>query len=346
MQVVRGGDSVNWKKISRLLLTGTALFSLAFTVCGTNPVNAKAKYPANVKRFEFIAPAGAGGGWDLTIRSVAKVLQDAKLVKTPMLVANRPGGGGAVALSYLQQRKGNDSIIAVYSPPLLLIKLNGTTPFSYKNTTPLARLIADYACFVVAKNSKYQNFKDVMNALKKDPKSVKICGTSAAGSMDHLQFLKIAKAAGVTNLKQINYISFQDNTGAAQVLGGHVDLFSTGLAEVKGLLQSGDLRALASTADKRVGEGVLAQIPTCKEQGINATFVNWRGIFGPPGMPGEAVKFWEITLKKMSKTPQWKNLCKANGWDNIYANRKKFIKFLNANNRDYKILLKEVGMLK
>jgi putative tricarboxylic transport membrane protein len=337
---------VNWKKTARLLLTGTALFSLVFTVCGTNQVSAKAKYPANVKKFEFIAPAGAGGGWDLTIRSVAKVLQETKLVRTPLLVTNRPGGGGAVALSYLQERQRNNSILTVYSPPLLLINLNGTTPFGYRNTTPLARLIADYACFVVAKNSKYQNLKEVMNALKKDPKSVKICGTSAAGSMDHLQFLKIAKAAGVTNLKVINYISFQDNTGAAQVLGGHVDLFSTGLADVKGLLESGDLRALASTADKRVGEGVLAQIPTCKEQGINATFVNWRGIFGPPRMPREAVKFWETTLKKMSQTPQWKKICKANGWDNIYANRKEFIKFLAANNRDYKTLLKEVGMLK
>ena len=263
-----------------------------------------------------------------------------------MPVTNRAGGGGAVALSYLQERKGNDSVITVYSPPLLLINLNGTTPFSYKNTTPLARLIADYGCFVVSKNSKYHTIMDVMNFLKKDPKSIKICGTSAAGSMDHLQFLKMAKAAGVTNLKDIDYISFQDNSSAAQVLGGHVDLLSTSLADVKGLLQSGDMRALASTAAKRVGEGVLAQIPTCQEQGINATFVNWRGIFGPPNMSREAVRFWETTLKKMSKTPQWKEVCKNNGWDNIYSNRRAFIKFLDTNNRDYKTLLKEVGILK
>ena len=74
--------------------------------------------------------------------------------------------------------------------------------------------------------------------------------------MDHVQFLIIAKAAGVEEISKIDYIPFDDGDGPAQLLGGHIDLFSTGLSDVKGLVESGDLRVLAQTAEKRIGEGL------------------------------------------------------------------------------------------
>lgn len=301
-------------------------------------------YPSGA--LDFVAPAGAGGGWDLTIRTVAKVLKDTKLIKVPMPVRNNPGAGGTVNLANLQEKKGSDKIICVYSPPLILTNLNGTTELSYKDVTPLARLIADYAVFVAAADSSYNTINDVMDALKKDVKSVKIGGTSSAGSMDHIQFLIMAKAAGVQNLKEIDYISFDDASGAAQVLGGHIDLFSTGLSEVRALIESGDLRALAQTADHRVGEGLVADIPTCKEQGIDATFVNWRGLFGVPEMPDYAVAFWQETLKKMTETPEWAQACKTNGWDQLYLGGEEFKTFLAEVNEQYKTILDDIGMLK
>jgi putative tricarboxylic transport membrane protein len=327
------------KKFFTVILVGSLALMLSFTVG-----NAAPKYPPNM--FEFIAPAGAGGGWDITIRTVAKTLMETKLVKAPMPVTNMVGGGGGVALSYLQQKKGKDSIITVYSPPLLLINLNGSTPLGYKDTTPLARLIADYEVFAVGKDSKYKSLNDIMEALKKDPKSVKIGGTSAAGSLDHLAFLYIAKTAGVKNLKAIDYIAFMDNSAAAQVMGGHVDMLVGGFADVRGLVESGDLRALAVTAERRIGTGLAASIPTCKEQGINATFTNWRGLFGTPGMPSYAVSYWRKTLKKMVATKQWANACKQYGWGMTYLDKPEFEKFLVQTNEDYKALLQEIGMLK
>jgi putative tricarboxylic transport membrane protein len=303
--------------------------------------NALAKdYPP--KTLSMVAPSGAGGGWDLTIRTVAKTLKDTKLVKSNMPVTNRPGGGGAVNLAYMQTQKGKDNLISVYSPPILLTHLTGASKYSYQDTTPLARLITDYAAFVVSKDSKYTSIKEVMQALKNDPKSVKIGGTSSAGSMDHIQFLMIAKAAGVPNLNQIDYISFQDGGAVAQVLGGHVDLISTGLGDVVSLVKSGNLRALAQTADKRIGEGVIADIPTVKEEGIDATFENWRGLFGPKDMPEHAVTYWNTTLKEMVETPEWAEARKRNGWDAAYQNGEDFTKFLAQTNEQYKEILNEI----
>ncbi len=303
------------------------------------------KYPT--KPMEFIAPAGAGGGWDTTIRAVAKVLKDEKLVPVAMPVTNKPGGGGSVNLAYMDEKKDSDTLISVYSPPLLLNNLNGTTPLNYKeNTTPLAALITDYGCFLVSKNSPYQSINDVMDALKADIKSVKLGGASSAGSMDHLQFLKIAKAAGVTNPEDIDYVSFQDGSATAMLLGGHFDVLTSGIADSVGLVESGDLRVLAITAPERVGSGVIGEMPTCIEQGIDATFFNWRGLFGTAGMPDYAKEYWVDTLTKMVATDAWKAECDKYGWDQQFLTGDEFMKFLDENNEEYKTLLDSVGMLK
>lgn len=341
------------KKVLSAAIAGTVALSVLLTGCGASKTGTGSavkkedvKYPT--KNLEFIAPSGAGGGWDLTIRSVAKTLQDTKLVSVAMPVTNRTGGGGGVNLSYMQEKKGSDTLVAVYSAPLLLINLTGQTPLSYKDTTPLAKLIADYEVFAVSKNSKYKSINEVMDALKKDPKSVKIGGNSAAGSLDHLAFLSVAKAAGVPvdKLKSIDFISFQDGSAPAQLMGNHIDLISSGLADIKGIIESGDAVALAQTAAKRVGEGKFAQVPTCKEKGIDTTFVNWRGLFGAPGMPEYAVKFWGETLKKMSESEEWKKVCLQNGWDITYSDKAEFEKFLEQTDKEYTDLLNSIGMLK
>lgn len=314
---------------------------IAITQCKAS--DSQANYPSG--NLDFVAPAGAGGGWDLTIRTISKVLSDTKIVKVPMPVRNAPGAGGAVHLGTLQTKKGDARIITVYSPPIIFLNLNGTTQYSFRNLTPLANLIADYAAFVVKADSPYKNIMDVMNALKDNPKSVKIGGTSSVGSMDHIQFLIIARAAGVQNLDKIDYIAFDDD-GATQVLGGHIDLFSTSLADIMGLVESGDLKVLAQTADRRIGTGIKAEIPTCIESGIDETFVNWRGLFGTPQMPEYAVSFWQDALAKMVETSEWKDMCTNYDWDEYYLNQEDFIKLLEQAEEDYKIILEDIGMLK
>ncbi len=328
------------------------LLALSLAGCSSNNQAGEGKkedskeveYP--VKPFEFIAPGGPGGGWDTTIRTVAKVLEDQKLVSQPMPVINKPGGGGAVGLAYMQEKKGSPYHVIVYSPPLLLINLNGSTKLSYKDLTPLTRLIMDYGIFVVHPDSPYETINDVMEALKEDPKSVKIAGSSSPGSMDHIAFLKAAKAAGVKNLKEIEYISYQGNEGLAQLMGGHVDLFSTGASEVVGALESGDIRALAVTSAERIGAGKLAEVPTLIEQGINTTFENWRGLFGPPEMPDYAVDYLVAALIKMVETDQWKEMCEKNGWNEAFLGPEEFLKFIEKTNEEYKEILREIGMLK
>jgi len=328
------------KRFSRIV---TVLLVSAIAVSGAFAQKAPAGYPK--KPFEFIAPAGAGGGWDTTIRMVAKALQDEKIVKVAMPVTNRTGGGGGIALSYLQGKKGADDIVTVYAPPLIFIKLNGTSKYGYKDVTPIARLISDYGAFYISKNSKYKNLKEVLDALKKDPTSVKVGGTSAAGSMDHIVFLFVAKAYGVKDLKKISYIAFQDNSGATQLMGGFIDVFSADIASMRGLVESGDLKVLGITAPERIGTGLIATYPTVREQGIDAVFANWRGIFGPPGMPEYALNYWRDAFAKMVKTPTWKKIMEEQAWTPSYLDTAEFNAFLDQSNADNTAIFEELGIL-
>lgn len=318
-----------------------ALLALAFVAVFA--MSAFAAYPE--RPFEFLAPAGAGGGWDTTIRMVAKVLGDEKIISQPMPVTNKPGGGGAVNLAYMQKKKGNPYTITVYSPPILLINLTGQTPLSYKDLTPISMLINDFGAYAVPKNSKFKSMKEVMEALKKDPKSVKVGGTSSAGSMDHIQFLEACRAAGVKNLKDIPYISLQEGSMAA-LMGGHVDLLSTGMAETVGALEAGDIKVLAVSSPKRIKSGPLAKVPTLKESGIDTVFINWRGIFGAPGMAKADRDTFAKDLKKMADSKAWKEICTKNGWEAVYMGPAEFEKFLAKTNDSYKVILGEIGFLK
>lgn len=322
------------------------LCALLLTGCGRaeQPRDADSvKYPREA--VELVAPAGAGGGYDLTVRCVADCLEKTKLVSVPLPVTNKPGGGGSVAMEHLEDKRGADDILTVYSPPLCLIHLNGTTKLNYaENTTPIARLVTDYGCFAVNADSKYATINDLMEDLAQDPASVRVGGTSSYGSMDHVQFLKAAKAAGVPDLAQIEYIGFEDGSCPAQLMSGKLDVISCGISDIVGLVENGELRVLAITADNRVGNGIVAQMPTCKEQGINATFYNWRGLFGPPDMPDYALDFWENTLSEMVQTEEWKRICQEYGWDMDYLGHEDFQKFLDEVNAEYAELLRDIGL--
>ncbi|WP_455598629.1 tripartite tricarboxylate transporter substrate binding protein [Cloacibacillus sp.] len=325
-------------KRSALVSALAALFIAAFVFTA-----AAADYPS--RPFEFLAPAGAGGGWDTTIRMVGKTLGDLKIITQPMPVTNKPGGGGAVNLAYMQKKKGNPYTITVYSPPILLINLTGQTKLGYKNLTPIAMLINDFGAYAVPKDSKFNSMKEVIEAIKKDPKSVKVGGTSSAGSMDHLQFLQAARAAGVKNLKEIPYISLQEGS-MASLMGGHIDLLSTGMAETVGALEAGDIKVLAVSSPTRIKSGPLSKVPTLKESGIDTVFINWRGIFGTPGMGKAERDYMTNALKKMSESKEWKDVCLKNGWEAVYMNADEFTKFLDKTNEEYKVILGEIGFLK
>ncbi|HET7838975.1 MAG TPA: tripartite tricarboxylate transporter substrate binding protein [Rectinemataceae bacterium] len=300
-------------------------------------------YPS--KPLEIVAPANPGGGFDALARAVDRALNVEKLYPQPTAVVNKPGAGGAVGFSYMQMKAKDSYELTVFSPPLIIGNVNGTFPGKYTELTPLAKLITDYQIFLVRADSPYKTFKDLMDAVKKDPAAVKFAGGSAAGNMDHLAFCKVAKAYGVDPSKLV-YVAFAGGGEAIiTLLGGNVAFVSTGVGEALGQIQAGTVRALAVTSPER-RSGVLASVPTVKEAGIDVTYEVWRGLFGTQGMSQEAKDWWAKSLKTMSQTATWKDSCDKLQWVNAYADSAAFAKFLTEEYNSYSALMKDLGLAK
>ncbi|WP_088072960.1 Bug family tripartite tricarboxylate transporter substrate binding protein [Gottfriedia luciferensis] len=338
---------MKFKKTSFILLTSMLAMSLA--ACNGSKVTTgnKSSYPN--KAISVVAPSGAGGGWDLTARSFTKILSETKLVTEPMTVENKPGGGGTVFMAeYATQDKANNDKLFVNSPPIIInnLKKEGNSPYGYKNSTPLAQLTKDYGAIVVKADSKYKDLKSLLEDIKKNPKKITLAGGSAPGSMDHLIGILPAYKYGIDPTK-IKYVSYDGGSEAiTALLGNNADVISTDISSTLEFVKSGKVKVLAVTSPERLQGELLSQFPTAKEQGVDAEFIIWRGVFGPEKMSKDAYSYWEKTISKLVETDDWKQEVEKQGWQPEYKNGKEFKAFLAEQETQVQDLLKALGMSK
>lgn len=291
---------------------------------------------------EIVATAGPGSGWDTTARMAAKVLEEEGLIDVGIGVVNKPGGGGAVGWAYVYG-KNDPHTIFVTSPPMLLVPLNGQSEYNYEDFTPIANLIADYGAIVVRADAPWDDLNDLFEDMKADPTSITVIGASAPGSMDHIQFVRVAKEAGV-DIKQIKYVSDQEGGALTQLLNGNVEVYSTGVAETIEQVRAGNIKVLAVTAEERLKGEVLEEFPTVKEQGIDATFINWRGFFGPPNLDFAALSYYEEMFRRLSESEGWAEVRAQFGWDELFIGSEEYVEFLKQENEAMKTILDELGL--
>ena len=209
----------------------------------------------------------------------------------------------------------------------------------------MAQLTRDYGAIVVKADSEFKTLKDVLEAIKKDPKSVTLAGGSAPGSMDHLVGVLPAFEYGI-DPKTVKYVSYDGGGEAvAALLGGNADVIATDASTIGQYVKSGDVRVLAVSSTERLG-GELAEVPTFKEEGIDAEFTIWRGLFGPKEMSDAAVDYWTEKLKEMVETDEWKAELERNGWESEYRGSEDFTKYLEDQDKVIVELLTALGMQK
>lgn len=292
---------------------------------------------------EIVAPAGAGGGWDTTARSVAQVLDEEGIIDQDIGVVNKEGGGGSVGWSYINSKEGSPYNLFVSSPPLIFVPLNGQTELTYEDFTPIANMIADYAAFAVRKDAKWDDLNELFEDMKEDPSKITVVGASSPGSMDHMQFVKIAKEAGV-DVTKIKYVSNQEGGALTDLLNGSVDVYSTGVAETVEQVKADKIKVLGVTSPERLEGEVLSTFPTAKEQGIDATFVNWRGFFGPPNMDESAIKYYEEKFKEVSESEAFADIRSKYGWSKKFIGHEEYKEFLAEQTKELKGLMEELGL--
>ncbi len=298
----------------------------------------------SVDEVHFLIPGGAGGGWDGTARGTGEALTKAGLVGTASF-ENMSGGGGGKAIAHLIETADKaDDTLMVNSTPIVIRSLQKVFPQSFRDLTPIASTIGDYAAMVVNNDSPIQDFQGLVAAYKADPTNVAIGGGSVAGGMDHIVAALVMKGAGAkpTAVKYVPYDA--GGKAMAGLLSGEIKALSTGFGEAIDLAKQDQVRILCVTSMKRVD--AAPDVPTCDEAGSKGTeFVNWRGFFGPPGLSQEKQAAYQATLKKMYETAEWEEVRARNGWVNIYHPGAEFVSFLETQEKQIGDLMKELGFL-
>jgi putative tricarboxylic transport membrane protein len=300
--------------------------------------------PVHAEDLHFLVPGGAGGGWDSTARGAGMVLRNAGLIDSASF-ENISGAGGGKAIGMLIETADHQQeTLMVNSTPIVVRSVTKLFPFSFRDLTPIARIIGDYQVLAVRTDSEIRGFGDLLARFREDPRSVKVAGGSVRGDLDHLVPALALRAAG-EDPRRLAYVPYDAGGKAlAGFLTGEGDVLSTSLSEAMEYRRAGRLRIIVVSAPERVA--TAADVPTYVEQGIDFEFVNWRGFFSPPGLPAATADRYSNILREMLDTPEWETLRSRNGWQNLYLGRQDFGRFLEQQERDIRSLMLELGFLR
>jgi putative tricarboxylic transport membrane protein len=334
------------KSVAKAKLAVSAISAALALLLALSPVSASAQASWKPDRpVEIIVGTDPGSGFDRTARLLQKIWQTTHLVEQPVTVVNKAGGFGAIGWLYMNQRGKSGNIVAVMSPLLLTNKIAGNMDLSYRDITPLALLEDEQIAFAVFTGSMIKDGKDFIARLQQDPSSISV-GVSGIGGQNHVALALVAQAAGgidVSKLKVVSFAGSGDVTTA--VIGGHVESTASPASTVAPQVQAGRMRAIGISSERKI-DGVLANVPTWREQGIDAVFSNWRGIIGPKSMTPEQTRYWDDVLAKTVETPEWRDEIQRSQLGSHYLPSRGAAEFLAAENDKLTGIMSKLGLAK
>lgn len=318
------------------------LLGLAAASCAPSLVGATDSRPRAV---ELIVPSGAGSGLDRAGRAIHHLLERRQLVGGGSIVVNKPGAGGSVAYAYMNQHPGKGTMVAVGSPGLVTNKLMGIGTIDFRDLTPIARLYSENIVFMVRHDSAIRDGRGLLARVRADPQSVKFGIATALGGANHIAAASALQAAGLDIQKALNVVYKSGADAMFALLGGHVDVVPVAAPVAAPQLQAGKVRVIAVSSPKRLG-GPLADVPTWREQGVDAVYTSWRVMVGPKGMSGEDAAHWERVFAAMTSTPEWQAEAEKNLWLSDYLDTRATRRFLEDELRQHRALLAALGLEK
>lgn len=297
------------------------------------------------KNVELVIGTGPGGVFDRTARTLQRLWREQSIVTAPTVVVNRPGAGQSLALGYLNQQAGDGHYLSVASGIIFSNHLTGRTSFAYTDFTPVAMLFSEATAFAVNAGSALRSGRDLLDLLKKDPAGPSFAVGSTLGSVTHTGAALVVKAAGGDPRRMKAVVLNSSGDSVTAVLGGHIDVVSSAATLVLPHAQAGKLRILSVASPQRL-KGALADVPTWKEQGVEAVVYNWRGVIGPKGMSAEQVAYWEDVLERTTKSPQWQAEAAKYMWEEMFLGSREAKRFLDGDYAATRALLTELGLVK
>ncbi len=288
----------------------------------------------------MFVPAAPGGGWDGTARAIERAAKASGLVGQ-MQFENVGGAGGMVGLPrFVNQRKGQGNSLMVGGSVMVGAAIANKSPVTMKDVTPIARLTEEAGVVVVPANGKIKSWKDLIEALKANPKAVSVAGGSAGGT-DHLILGLMVKALG-RNPREAAYVAFAGGGPAnAAIIGGQVVAGISGYSEFEEQIKAGRMIALATSGSRRI-PGV--NLPTMSELGLDVVMANWRGVFGAPGISAAQKDALINFMTAVVRSPAWQKELETRKWTDVFMTEQPFLRELASDIAKTEAVMKDLGL--
>ncbi len=256
-------------------------------------------YPS--KTVEFVAHSGPGGGPDVFARAVTDIITREKMSPQPVIVANRAGGAGTIALNYIKSKRGDPHfVLTVATGTLLTAASRADLDLGLGNYTPIALFALDPQTVAVRADSKFTTFRELVEAGRREPHTL-IAGIGGPEGNSRRLLYRIEQETGA----KFKFVVFKGGSDAVlAVLGGHVTFAPENIPEMLPHVEAKTLRVLAVSGERRMA--VLPGVATLKELGYPISVGTGRGFALPAGVPKDAAAALEELLKRVHDSAAWK----------------------------------------
>ncbi len=312
-----------------------AALAASTLLASTLAVGSAQSYPS--EQLDWTIAFGPGGGNDIMARTLIEILDTYDLYEPNIVATNRAGGSGAVGWGHLVANSGDDYVLSTTSGSFITTPLLSDVGWTYEDFTPIALLAADDMVLLVQGGSEIDSVAEFIEYAKANPVSI---GGIGAVNVDFIVPTIFAEQAGF----EFDYVSFNAagelNTA---LLSGALTAIMANPGEILGLLESGDLKALAfsgvATPD------ALGDIPTFAEEGYPIGVSMPRGLILPPGASQEAVDYWVETMQFVVTTPEWDEYLDSNLLTEDIRFGQDFVDFLANTVENFETILRDAGAI-
>jgi tripartite-type tricarboxylate transporter receptor subunit TctC len=321
----------------------------AIAIAGTFAASAPAAAWEPTKPVEIVVPAGAGGASDQMARVIQNIVTKHQLMKQPMIIQIKGGSSGAEGAMDVMESKGDPHKVLVAFSLIYTLPMATGLPLDWRKMNPVAMIALDEFLLWVNAESPYKTPKAFLDAAKAAPGTFKMGGTGSKRE-DHLITFALEKVYGA----KFTYIPYKSGGEAAtQLVGKHTESNVNNPSENVAQWRAGQIRALCVFSDQRMvykekitKDESWADIPTCKESGVNVTYQMLRAFFLPPGTTADQSAYYTEVLRKVVATPEWKDYVARNALKETFQTGADFTKFLEKDDAYHRTLMTEAGFAK
>ena len=311
-----------------------SLFFLSMALVLLTTCAFAAEYPA--QPIKIVVPYAAGGTSDIQTRIMSKYIKE--YLGQDFVIVNITGAGGGIGNREVLNAAPDGYTVLFQHQSMFSNYLTGVSDFTYNDFAPVCLAIRTNRIFVTRPDAPWKDLKDVVEDAKKRPGQIRL--GAEIGATSHFQVMPLQIMTD--NAFVLTASKGGDMDRITKIMGGHMDLSVVALSSVVSYLKSGELKALAVTSAER--DPFLPDVPTAKELGIDAIFMQDTGFYMPPKTPEDIVATFSKAIGEMSKNEAYVKEIEEKTFSQVkYMDTEEFVKFLEEDFKYWSRLAKEAG---